>query len=35
VAVASPANGNIVPAASIAHRERLGGILSYYYRAAA
>jgi hypothetical protein len=34
-AVASPANQNIDPVAPVARRERLGGILSYYYRPAA
>ncbi|HEU4726509.1 MAG TPA: integrase core domain-containing protein [Kofleriaceae bacterium] len=34
-AVASPANQNVFPAAPVARRERLGGILSYYYRPAA
>jgi putative transposase len=34
-AVAAPANDNVDPAAPIARRERLGGILSYYYRRAA
>jgi hypothetical protein len=34
-AIGSPANENAGPAASIARRERLGGILSYYYRPAA
>jgi transposase InsO family protein len=33
-AVAAPANENAGPAAPIARRERLGGILSYYYRSA-
>jgi transposase InsO family protein len=30
-AVASPANQNVYPAAPVSRRERLGGILSYYY----
>ena len=30
-AVASPANQNVFPAAPVSRRERLGGILSYYY----
>jgi hypothetical protein len=34
-AVAAPANENVDSAAPIARRERLGGILSYYYRPAA
>jgi putative transposase len=34
-AVAAPANENADPAVPIARRERLGGILSYYYRPAA
>ncbi len=34
-AVASPANENVDPAAPVARRGRLGGILSYYYRPAA
>jgi transposase InsO family protein len=34
-AVAEPANENAGPAAPVARRERLGGILSYYYRPAA
>jgi transposase InsO family protein len=34
-AVAVPANENADPAAPIARRERLGGLLSYYYRATA
>jgi hypothetical protein len=31
-AVASSANQKIDPAAPVSRRERLGGILSYYYR---
>ena len=31
-AVATPASDNADPAAPIARRERLGGLLSYYYR---
>jgi transposase InsO family protein len=34
-AVAAPPNENVDSAAPIARRERLGGILSYYYRPAA
>ena len=34
-AVAVPANENADPTAPIARRERLGGLLSYYYRATA
>jgi hypothetical protein len=34
-AIGAPANENAGPAAPIARRERLGGILSYYYRPAA
>jgi transposase InsO family protein len=34
-AIAAPVNDNAAPAAPIARRERLGGLLSYYYRAAA
>lgn len=34
-AVASPANENVDPTAPVVRRERLGGILSYYYRPAA
>jgi hypothetical protein len=34
-AIAAPVNDNADPAAPIARRERLGGLLSYYYRAAA
>jgi hypothetical protein len=34
-AFAAPANENIGSAAPIARHERLGGILSYYYRPAA
>jgi transposase InsO family protein len=34
-AVAAPANENAGPAAPVARRERLGGILSYYHRPAA
>jgi transposase InsO family protein len=34
-AIAAPVNDNAEPAAPIARRERLGGLLSYYYRAAA
>jgi putative transposase len=34
-AVATPANENADPAAPIARRERLGGLLSYCYRPAA
>ena len=34
-AIAAPVNDNADPAAPIARRERLGGVLSYYYRAAA
>ena len=34
-AVATPANENVDPAAPVARRERLGGVLSYYYRLAA
>jgi transposase InsO family protein len=34
-AVAAPANENVDSAAPVARRERLGGILSYYYRPAA
>jgi transposase InsO family protein len=33
-AVATPANENADPAAPIARRKRLGGLLSYYYRPA-
>jgi transposase InsO family protein len=34
-AIAAPSNDNADPARPIARRERLGGLLSYYYRAAA
>jgi transposase InsO family protein len=34
-AIAAPVNDNADPAVPIARRERLGGLLSYYYRAAA
>ena len=34
-AVAAPANKNADPDAPIARRERLGGILNFYYRHAA
>ena len=34
-AIAAPINDNAEPAAPIARRERLGGLWSYYYRAAA
>jgi hypothetical protein len=35
IAIAAPANQNDDPAAPLARRERLGGILRYYYRRAA
>jgi transposase InsO family protein len=34
-AIAAPVNDNADPASPIARRERLGGLLSYYYRVAA
>jgi hypothetical protein len=33
--ITAPANDNADPARPIARRERLGGLLSYYYRAVA
>ena len=33
--IAKPANDNVDPSAPIERRERLGGLLNYYYRPAA